>query len=975
MVAIPWRTGVNMREFVFYGTPAVENTAPALQRAQLAALNDIGVKVVRIFASHRLFSTQECIDRLRVALTHFDEFDMQAIVCLDDGLTGAGFYIKGTEGFHNQTQGHYNADFWITGAWRDVHLPVAKAFATAFRNNPAVLMWELGNELALHPRDGGQRLPRKAASAAFIQFARDVSGAIKDISPNHLVSTGLVNSRHVCALEDGEDVDVFSRTLYGLPSIDAVSIHYYAHDGERNYAGIELNTARALGKPFYVGEVGKDHGTGDRSGYYQGEINDWKGAGAFTVLPWAYDSSDHDVGVSDIYAFARIFGDYDGIRNIMRGVAAAVRRFALVSAQPKPLPDPAPGPADAQTVGQGASGSGQGTSAPVGTGTAASARSANPLTDSGSLIRLQYPMKWQYKIAARFDDPANYGGSVIQRREGMMFTPDTTMRPLEVLAAQRGVVSKVASYPPGYGNYVCIRHNWNGEDFVTWYAHLDRSVVSEGQAVSAGDVIGYAGDSGSATETSLFFTVQYLNKGARGYAVDYVIDPALLLDSVVPPLEESQFGADVTVPDGTIYAPGVFFKKIWQVRNSGNTTWGNGYRLAFFADNPMGAGAAVPIPTVKPGESVQVAVDLVAPLQEGSYQTTWKLQNANGAFFGAILYAQIVVKGQPGQPTDAPKRSLARFSADVTIPDRTRLKPGSKFTKTWRILNDGETSWDSTYTMAFSKDDQMGGPDSVPFPATAPRKTANVSVDLTAPSAPGTYRSTWQPRDPQGNPFDFEMYAEIVVDPLAGDPSALNQNERFASPIRGVKGQDYYIGLRFLDYIEYLADHQHKGVDYCSSSRTIGLPVVAAANGVVHFAKVCSVCTPDRPNFNAHGLTQAQRNQAFSTQDPWNFGFGSLVIIKYEWNAISAGGRRAILNAGFADGNAVAFAFYGHLNEIFVRQGDPVAAGMQFATLGDTGNSTTPHTHLEIRVTTLNSQRPLVKSAYKLINPLDMFSE
>ncbi|HSR20131.1 MAG TPA: NBR1-Ig-like domain-containing protein, partial [Anaerolineales bacterium] len=35
----------------------------------------------------------------------------------------------------------------------------------------------------------------------------------------------------------------------------------------------------------------------------------------------------------------------------------------------------------------------------------------------------------------------------------------------------------------------------------------------------------------------------------------------------------------------------------------------------------------------------------------------------------------------------------AAFVSDVTIPDGTILKPGEKFTKTWRIYNSGSCSW------------------------------------------------------------------------------------------------------------------------------------------------------------------------------------------------------------------------------------------------------------------------------------------
>ena len=53
-----------------------------------------------------------------------------------------------------------------------------------------------------------------------------------------------------------------------------------------------------------------------------------------------------------------------------------------------------------------------------------------------------------------------------------------------------------------YGKYIVIRHDNN---FATLYAHLSRWVVSEGQVVKRGDLIGYSGSTGYATGPHLHF--------------------------------------------------------------------------------------------------------------------------------------------------------------------------------------------------------------------------------------------------------------------------------------------------------------------------------------------------------------------------------------------------------------------------------------------------------------------------------------
>ena len=42
-------------------------------------------------------------------------------------------------------------------------------------------------------------------------------------------------------------------------------------------------------------------------------------------------------------------------------------------------------------------------------------------------------------------------------------------------------------------------------------------------------------------------------------------------------------------------------------------------------------------------------------------------------------------------------------------------------------------------------------------------------------------------------------------------------------------------------------------------------------------------------------------------------------------------------------------SLYAHMNTVYVRQGENVAKGEQLGTVGNTGRSTGPHLHFEIR--------------------------
>jgi hypothetical protein len=78
----------------------------------------------------------------------------------------------------------------------------------------------------------------------------------------------------------------------------------------------------------------------------------------------------------------------------------------------------------------------------------------------------------------------------------------------------------------------------------------------------------------------------------------------------------AQFIADVTIPDGTNFAPGTTFKKTWRLKNIGTCAWttSNDVSLVFDSGEKMGAPASVALPTtVNPGQTVDITVDMTAP--------------------------------------------------------------------------------------------------------------------------------------------------------------------------------------------------------------------------------------------------------------------------------------------------------------------------------------------------------------------------
>jgi len=104
--------------------------------------------------------------------------------------------------------------------------------------------------------------------------------------------------------------------------------------------------------------------------------------------------------------------------------------------------------------------------------------------------------------------------------------------------------------------------------------------------------------------------------------------------AVPVPCNRAEYVTDVTVVDGTLFTPGARFTKIWRMRNAGSCTWDD-YSLVFVSgDRMQGDREALLDEVVRPGERVDISVDLVAPNEAGRYRGFWMLSDRTGNRFG-----------------------------------------------------------------------------------------------------------------------------------------------------------------------------------------------------------------------------------------------------------------------------------------------------------------------------------------------------
>jgi hypothetical protein len=100
--------------------------------------------------------------------------------------------------------------------------------------------------------------------------------------------------------------------------------------------------------------------------------------------------------------------------------------------------------------------------------------------------------------------------------------------------------------------------------------------------------------------------------------------------------------------------------------------------------------------------------------------------------------------------TSTPKATTAacysvRYVYDETYPDGTRVDPGQAMAKTWRLQNVGTCDWPAgKYELYFSGGDRMGGTTPTTINISVPvGGYANFTMNLKAPTTPGTYHGDW----------------------------------------------------------------------------------------------------------------------------------------------------------------------------------------------------------------------------------------
>jgi hypothetical protein len=194
-----------------------------------------------------------------------------------------------------------------------------QAVATRYKNEPAILGWELLNEAEDLTTAGGAC--DVDAATVLKTWADDCASVVKVADPNHLVSVGVLGggqcgsaSTEYQSLHAGANIDLLSYHDYGSPSVGLPGDQW-------NGLQARIDQGKALNKPLYVGEMGinaPDLGIGSSLGSravaFESKFNTQLVAGISGMLAWNWRASS--AGGSSISDYS--IGPADPVLDVLR---------------------------------------------------------------------------------------------------------------------------------------------------------------------------------------------------------------------------------------------------------------------------------------------------------------------------------------------------------------------------------------------------------------------------------------------------------------------------------------------------------------------------------------------------------------------------------------------------------------------------------------------------------------------------------
>lgn len=132
-----------------------------------------------------------------------------------------------------------------------------------------------------------------------------------------------------------------------------------------------------------------------------------------------------------------------------------------------------------------------------------------------------------------------------------------------------------------------------------------------------------------------------------------------------------------SLPSPNQFVPNQRFYMTWQLKNTGTSTWSGKYRFYYSEGIHLADQDSYEITeTVSPGGTLTVTMPATAPDAEGTYRTTWVLENSDGIQFYWVNFNAIV--GDRTFITEVPELSVSATPASLewmcSDPDRSLIQ-------------------------------------------------------------------------------------------------------------------------------------------------------------------------------------------------------------------------------------------------------------------------------------------------------------
>lgn len=248
-------------------------------RATLAEIEAMGCNAVRI----------DVYQSFTMGDTDFSRVDL----ILDEAIARGIRVIMTLENqWADCTEGGYKYADWYRTGYRAPYGDYALSFrehvrriVSRYRDHPGVLMWQLMNEAESRTTLGIDD------PEALMGFTADMAALVRSIDRRHPLSLGTIG-----VTRPGSG-GAFYALLHQTPGIDVVEAHDYHADTDAmpREVWLSLLTARAIGRPFFIGEVGMDSPPltpTQRATLISEKLEAAWHEGVSGVLIWSYRSGD-----------------------------------------------------------------------------------------------------------------------------------------------------------------------------------------------------------------------------------------------------------------------------------------------------------------------------------------------------------------------------------------------------------------------------------------------------------------------------------------------------------------------------------------------------------------------------------------------------------------------------------------------------------------------------------------------------------